>query len=206
MAAELFKRTAVGALNPPSRLRDTHSDPFHFAAVVLSVFGIHIGDPSQQSNSIVVRVIKILASAITVIMANVYFLQHLVSYLNGLSSWVHTKWLAASLASAVTAAVVVARGARIKHVASFYRTNFLPWRSRAKTVAKVKSTAIILVVWTFVLTNCVDSAINATRESEKVYSYMAGPPENGTFVASSSPFMQVFLRLDEIVRWFFILG
>ncbi|CAN8016809.1 unnamed protein product [Ixodes persulcatus] len=210
MTTDLFKRTDVsgtsGSMNPPARLRNTNTDPFRFAAITLSVFGIHIEDPTLQSDTLIFRVLKISLSVVSVVMANVFFLQHVVCYVNGLNSWVHAKWLTAALVSAVTSTVVIVKGARIRHVAAFYRTNFLPWRSRAKTVAKTKSTITILVVWVFVLINSVDFAANGTTESEKIYSYFAGPPENGTFLSGSSPLAVGFLRLDGLIRWFFILA
>ncbi|CAN7986948.1 unnamed protein product [Ixodes hexagonus] len=205
MTTNLFKSTG-NVMNPPARLRNTNADPFRFAAITLSVFGIHIEDPTLQSDTMFFKVLKISLSVLSIVMANVFFLQHVVCYVHGLDSWVHTKWLTAALVSAVTSTLVIIKGTRIRHVAAFYRTNFLPWRSRSKTVAKTKSTATILVIWAFILINCVDYATNGTVESEKIYSYFSGPPENGTFQSGSSPLAVGFLRLDGLIRWFFVLA
>lgn len=114
MTTDLFKRTDVsgtsGSMNPPARLRNTNTDPFRFAAITLSVFGIHIEDPTLQSDTLIFKVLKISLSVVSVVMANVFFLQHVVCYVNGLNSWVHAKWLTAALVSAVTSTVVIVKG------------------------------------------------------------------------------------------------
>ncbi|XP_064460405.1 uncharacterized protein LOC135370553 [Ornithodoros turicata] len=204
MSHELFKRT--NGFNPPSRLKDTESDPFRFAAVSLTIFGVHIGDTNLQGVSMLGKIRHTASSVATVLMVWIFFVQHATAYMHGLSGWVYVKWLAAAVTAVLTATVVMIRGTKIKHVAGFYRTNFLPWKSKQKTITRVTSTATILTVWAFVLVYCIDFALNHIREDQKIFIYFLSPTVNESFVRNWDPMAEGFLRVDAVLRWFFILG
>ncbi|KAH9376600.1 hypothetical protein HPB48_005811 [Haemaphysalis longicornis] len=207
MTTDLFKRTAANGMNPPARLRNTSSDPFRIASICLTVFGIHIDDTSTYVVPIPLRVLKVSLSALTIIMTNLFLLEHLVSFLYGLSGWMYSKWLMAAITGAVTAVTIITRASKVRQVAAFYRTNFIPWRTRAKTVARVKSTLTLAVVWAFVLANGLDFAVNGIEEDEKIYAYFSGSSmTNGTFTPDPDAVKLGFLRLDAFLRWFFMLG
>ncbi|KAK8785949.1 hypothetical protein V5799_007687 [Amblyomma americanum] len=207
MTTDLFKRTAANGMNPPARLRNTSSDPFRVATFCLTVFGVHIDDTSTFTVSLPTRVLHISLSVLTVLMTNLFLLEHLVSYLHGLSGWVYTKWLVAAVTAALTAVTVIARGSSVRQIAAFYRTNFIPWRTRAKTVARIKSTLVIVVIWAFILANAFDFAANGIEEDEKIYAFFSGSSfANGTFTPDQDPVRAGFLRLDAFIRWFFMLG
>lgn len=207
MTTDLFKRTAANGMNPPARLRNTSSDPFRVASYCLAVFGVHVDDTSTYMVSLPMRVLHIFLSALTILMTNLFLLEHLVSYLHGLSGWMYAKWLMAAITAALTATTVIAKASSIRQVAAFYRTNFIPWRTRAKTVARVKSTLVILVVWAFILANAFDFAANRIEEDEKIYAFFSrSPMVNGTFTSGQDPIRTGFLRLDAFIRWFFMLG
>ncbi|KAH6933691.1 hypothetical protein HPB50_017649 [Hyalomma asiaticum] len=205
MTTDLFKRTAANGMNPPARLRNTSSDPFRVASYCLATFGIHVDDTSTYTLSLPVRALNISLSVLTIVMTNLFLLEHLVSYLYGLSGWMYAKWLMAAISGALTATTVIAKASSVRQMAAFYRTNFIPWRTRAKTIARVKSTLIILLVWAFIMACAFDFAANGIEEDAKIYAYFSrSPPVNGTF--APDPIREGFLRLDAFVRWFFILG
>ncbi|XP_065291499.1 uncharacterized protein [Dermacentor albipictus] len=207
MASDLFKRTAANGMNPPARLRNTSSDPFRVASYCLAVFGIHVEDTSTYVVSLPMRVLNTFLSALTILMTNLFLLEHLVSYLHGLSGWVYAKWLMAAISAALTATTVIGKASSVRQVAAFYRTNFIPWRTRAKTMARVKSTLVILVVWAFILANAFDFAVNGIEEDDKIYAFFSRSPlVNGTFTPDRDPIRTGFLRLDAFIRWFFMLG
>ncbi|KAH7932554.1 uncharacterized protein LOC119377943 [Rhipicephalus sanguineus] len=206
MTTDLFKRTAANGMNPPARLRNTSSDPFRVASYCLAMFGIHVDDTSTYTVSLPVRVLNIALSVLTVLMTNLFLLEHVMSYLYGLSGWMYAKWLMAAISGALTATTVIAKASSVRQVAAFYRTNFIPWRTRAKTVARVKSTLVILLVWAFILANAFDFAANGIEEDAKIYAFFSRSPlpVNGTFTPDA--IREGFLRLDAFLRWLFVLG
>ncbi|KAH8040078.1 hypothetical protein HPB51_009334 [Rhipicephalus microplus] len=207
MTTDLFKRTgAANGMNPPARLRNTSSDPFRVASYCLAMFGIHVDDTSTYTVSLPVRVLNISLSVLTILMTSLFLLEHAVSYLYGLSGWMYAKWLMAAISGALTATTAIAKGSSVRQLAAFYRTNFIPWRTRPKTIARVKSTLIIMLVWAFILANAFDFAANGIEEDAKIYAFFSRSPllVNTTFAPDTV--MEGFLRLDAFLRWLFILG